>query len=109
MSFTVGAIPPVVDEVIEASNFQSDEIDKYLMHQATQKMLSLLQERLDLSDKQLPIRLQDCGNTVSATIPILIDQLRREGELVAGMKNLLIGFGVGWSWAGCGWQETFRA
>jgi len=52
--------------------------------------------------------VEDCGNTVSSTIPIVIDELRRDGRLKYGMHNMLIGFGVGWSWAGCLWRESWR-
>ena len=71
-------------------------------------MLEQLQKRLELTDARLPIVLETCGNTVSSTIPILIDHLRREKRLTPGMRNMLIGFGVGWSWAGCVWQETWQ-
>jgi len=59
---------------------------------------------LHLQPEQMPIVLEHCGNTVSSTIPIVIDELRRDGRLQPGMKCMLIGFGVGWSWAGCLWQ-----
>ena len=49
----------------------------------------------------MPIVLQDCGNTVSSTIPIVIGALRTSGRLTPHAKNMLVGFGVGWSWAGC--------
>jgi 3-oxoacyl-[acyl-carrier-protein] synthase-3 len=66
-------------------------------------MLQLLRERMELEPDRLPIVLEDCGNTVSSTIPIVIDRLRQEGKVQTGDHNLLIGFGVGWSWAGCTW------
>ena len=71
-------------------------------------MLEQLQARLGLDEARLPIRLERYGNTVSSTIPILIDELRGEGRLKAGMTNMLVGFGVGWSWAGCLWQESWE-
>jgi 3-oxoacyl-[acyl-carrier-protein] synthase-3 len=69
-------------------------------------MLDQLRERMGVSEQRLPIVLEDCGNTVSSTIPILIDKLRRDGRLQRGMRSMLVGFGVGWSWAGCIWRET---
>ena len=42
------------------------------------------------------------------TLPIVIDALRRDGRLKPGVRSLLIGFGVGLSWAGCAWTETWR-
>ncbi len=109
INFTVGAIPSLVDQVLESAEITRDEVDLFLMHQATYKLLSQLQQRLKLSDEQMPMVLKDYGNTVSATIPILINDLRRDGRLQPGMQNMLVGFGVGWSWAGCIWKETWPA
>jgi 3-oxoacyl-[acyl-carrier-protein] synthase-3 len=106
MTFTVDAIPQLVDQVLRSADRTLEEIDWLLFHQATSKMLKLLQEKMEVDDRRLPIRLQSMGNTVSSTLPILICQLRQSGELKEGMESLLIGFGVGWSWAGCWWKEA---
>jgi len=65
------------------------------------QMGRMMQERLGLDEDRMPIVLRDCGNTVSSTIPIVIDQLRSLGRIVPERLNMLVGFGVGWSWAGC--------
>jgi 3-oxoacyl-[acyl-carrier-protein] synthase-3 len=108
LSFTVVAVPKLIEQVLELAKLGESDVDLYLLHQATRKMLEQLQIRLGLDDERLPIRLTDYGNTVSCTLPILISDLRREGKLRVGMNNLLIGFGVGWSWAGCVWKETWN-
>jgi len=105
INFTVSAIPQLVEAVLKAAQLTSDEIDLYLFHQATLKMLEQLRERMRLAPERLPIALENCGNTVSSTIPILIDELRQGGQLRPGMRNMLVGFGVGWSWAGCIWRS----
>ncbi|MCA9204977.1 MAG: ketoacyl-ACP synthase III [Planctomycetales bacterium] len=107
MSFTVAAIPVLVGQVLEAAACTERDVDLYLFHQATLKMLEQLRVRMDIAPERMPVRMENCGNTVSATIPILIQSLRREGELKPGMKNMLVGFGVGWSWAGCMWNENW--
>lgn len=107
INFTVEAVPRLVDKILAAAELARDEVDLFLLHQATYKMLAQLQQRLEMDDQRVPIMLKDCGNTVSSTLPLLIDQLRRDGRLRQGMRNLLIGFGVGWSWAGCVWQENW--
>ena len=38
------------------------------------------------------------------TLPIVIDELRKADRIKPDTLNLLIGFGVGWSWAGCTWR-----
>jgi 3-oxoacyl-[acyl-carrier-protein] synthase-3 len=107
MNFTVVAVPKLIDEILELAKLTPSDIDIYLLHQATSKMLELLRTRLELDARQLPIRLEHHGNTVSSTLPILINDLRREGHLKPNTQNLLIGFGVGWSWAGCVWRDTW--
>ncbi len=105
INFTVAAVPKLVQNILDKAGLTPDQIDLYLFHQATYKMLALLQERLGLDERRLPILLRDYGNTVSATIPILIDEMRSQGRLSKSGQNMMVGFGVGWSWAGCIWQD----
>lgn len=106
INFTVESIPRLVDNILGAANLTKDDIDLYLFHQATHKMLSQLHDRMGLTEDRMPIVLREFGNTVSSTIPIVIDQMRSSSRLQAGANNLLVGFGVGWSWAGCVWREV---
>jgi 3-oxoacyl-[acyl-carrier-protein] synthase-3 len=108
MNFTVAAIPQLVEDILAQAGLTKDAIDIFLLHQATRKMLEQLQERLELDDQKLPIMLEDCGNTVSCTIPLLINHLRNSRQLYPGKRTMLVGFGVGWSWAGCVWDETWN-
>lgn len=108
ISFAVAAIPQLVNNILDAGNARREDVDLFILHQATLKMLQQLLEGLHIRPEQMPIVLEDCGNTVSSTIPIVIDELRRDGRLKPGMHNMLIGFGVGWSWAGCLWRETWK-
>ncbi len=107
INFTVSAIPGVVDQILTRAGMKLDDVDYFLMHQATHKMLSMLQQRIGIPEDRVPIRLADVGNTVSSTIPILIQGMRESNDLKPELKNLLMGFGVGWSWAGCLWQDTY--
>jgi 3-oxoacyl-[acyl-carrier-protein] synthase-3 len=108
INFTVAAIPKLVDDILESARVSRGEIDYYVFHQATYKMLVQLQQRLQLDETRMPIELSDCGNTVSSTIPIVIDRMRRDGRLRPGVRSMMVGFGVGWSWSGCVWEEVWR-
>ena len=108
INFTVGAVPELVENILTAANLAQKDVNLFLLHQATLKMLTQLQERLQLTDERMPLVLKDVGNTVSSTLPIVIDQVRRDQRLQPGMLSMLIGFGVGWSWAGCIWRETWQ-
>jgi 3-oxoacyl-[acyl-carrier-protein] synthase-3 len=107
MNFTLSAVPDLVDQVMNEAGIHPNEVDYLLMHQATKKMLEQLQERLNVGNSRLPIELERCGNTVSSTLPILIQDLRSDGRLIPGKQSILIGFGVGLSWAGCLWKESW--
>ncbi|QDU96168.1 ketoacyl-ACP synthase III [Lignipirellula cremea] len=107
INFTVAAIPALVDQILAEAQLTREQINFFLLHQATFKMLDQLQQRMDIPPGQMPIALADYGNTVSSTLPILIRDLRADKRLEQGAQNLLVGFGVGWSWAGCAWRETF--
>lgn len=107
IGFTVEAIPRLVDEILQANSLCDADIHRYLMHQATWKMLDQLRLRMNVSEERLPIDLADIGNTVSCTLPILINRLRNRGELSGPDTNMLVGFGVGLSWAGCLWRDDW--
>lgn len=109
INFTIGSIPGLLQEIVEEASMKMDEVGYFLFHQATFKMLSQLQQTLEVAEDKVPILLRDVGNTVSSTLPILIQQMRQSGDLTAEQKNLLVGFGVGWSWAGCAWQDVWNA
>jgi 3-oxoacyl-[acyl-carrier-protein] synthase-3 len=109
ISFTVEAIPRLVDEILAANQLSDADIGKYLMHQATWKMLDQLRNRMGVSEDRLPVELAEVGNTVSCTLPILIDQLRNQEKIDAKSVNMLLGFGVGLSWAGCLWRDQWAS
>ena len=44
------------------------------------------------------MNLEEYGNTSSASIPILMDEMNRKGMLEKGQKVILAGFGAGLSW-----------
>lgn len=107
VDFTVESIPKLVDMILASAQFDRRKLDFYILHQATLLMLSRLRERMEIAPERLPIVLEECGNTVSSTIPIVIESLRDQKKLRPGMNSLLVGFGVGLSWAGCLWTEAF--
>jgi 3-oxoacyl-[acyl-carrier-protein] synthase-3 len=107
INFTVDAVPRLVEEILHANGLRDADIAKYLMHQATWKMLDQLRSRMGVEESRLPIDLAEVGNTVSCTLPILIEGQRKKGELDGKSVNMLVGFGVGLSWAGCLWRDQY--
>jgi 3-oxoacyl-[acyl-carrier-protein] synthase-3 len=78
-----------------------EDMDFFVLHQANKFMLEALRKKLKVPHEKLPIMVEDCGNTVSSTIPIALFKLRQQGRLRQGHQLMLIGYGVGYSWAAC--------
>lgn len=108
VKFTVDVVPPLVEEILRRRGWSRSDVDLFLLHQATTFLLDAVKKRMELDSSQVPLALEEYGNTVSSTIPILIRDLRGSGRLQPGVRSLMIGFGVGLSWAGCAWTETWQ-
>lgn len=109
VTFTLSVVPSTVERILGNVGWARGDLNYLLMHQATAFMLEHLREKLGAPPELLPIDLEESGNTVSSTLPILIHNLRRKGKLCRGARSLLIGFGVGLSWAGCAWTENWSS
>ncbi len=109
VKFTLDVVPPMINRLMDEGGLAREDVDFYLVHQATSLMIEHLRDRLKLDADVLPLEMADCGNTVSSTLPILVRDLRECGRLRPGKRSLLIGYGVGLSWAGCVWTETWQA
>jgi 3-oxoacyl-[acyl-carrier-protein] synthase-3 len=72
-----------------------EDIDLYLLHQANLRIIDSIREHLGQPKEKFPTNLQKYGNTSSASIGILIDELSRAGELKDGATLLLSAFGGG--------------
>jgi 3-oxoacyl-[acyl-carrier-protein] synthase-3 len=96
--FMLTTVPDDIARACAANGIEQDEIDLYLLHQASNHMLSQLVRRTGIDPERVPIRIGQTGNLVSSSIPFLIADLAREGAL-SGRTTLLSGFGVGLSWA----------
>jgi 3-oxoacyl-[acyl-carrier-protein] synthase-3 len=100
-SFTLRAVPALVEKTIEKNNIDKEELDLYIFHQANKYMLDFLRKKIKIDENKFYIYLSEVGNTVSSTIPIAVYEALKDGALTKGMKVLLAGFGVGYSWGGC--------
>lgn len=98
--FAVRQVPKVIKEVLVQSHQEMDQIDYFLLHQANCRIIEAIAKRLRLDIKKFPVNLMDHGNMSSASIPVLLDDLNRQGRLKRGMKLIIAGFGAGLTWGG---------
>jgi len=97
-SFTIENIPKLIDETLQKNKLEKEDIDLYIFHQANKFMLNTLRKLIKVPKEKFYINMNDTGNTVSATIPIALQNAISEGLVSSGSKVLIAGFGVGLSW-----------
>ncbi len=75
------------------------DIDLFVFHQANERILSSLTERLELPPERVVSAIARTGNTSAASIPLALDFAREAGRLPQGARVLLCAFGAGVTWA----------
>lgn len=98
LEFTIRRIPAVVKELLAKAGMTMDDIQHVVLHQANEYMLRYLQKQLKVPNEKFAVHFAECGNTVSSTIPIVLQHLAESGRLAMGDRIMTVGFGVGYSW-----------
>lgn len=99
--FALEVVPQAVNKILANCNMNKADIDYYVFHQANKFMLDFLQQKCGLMEYSFWNDVKEYGNTVSNSIPLALYDLIRNNEVNRLEKVMLVGFGVGLSWAGC--------
>lgn len=97
-NFTLVNVPASIESILVKNDKTLDDIDHFLFHQANEFMLDHLRDKIGIPKEKFHKCIENNGNTVSSSIPILINSLNEKDILKSGDIILLIGFGVGYSW-----------
>ena len=97
-SFTIATVPRTVADCLAKNNLAMEDVDLFVFHQANKYMLDFLRKKCKIPAEKFYMNFKDCGNTVSASIPIALARAEQDGTLKPGMTVMLVGFGVGLSW-----------
>ena len=100
-NFTMDVVPQLVTDTLIKNNLDFDDVDFFIFHQANKYILEFLRKKIKIPKDKFYINIEETGNTVSATIPIALSQCLEQNLIKEGDSVMLIGFGVGLSWAGC--------
>jgi len=95
----VRAIEEVSHEVLAAAGLSPDDVDWFVPHQANQRIIDAVGNRLNLAPEQCYVNIDRYGNTSAASIPIALDEAVRSGKIRAGHVVLMAAFGAGLTWA----------
>ena len=85
-------------EALDRCGLDIAQIDCIIPHQANQRIINALMERLGAHDDQLFTNVERYGNTSGASIPIALTEAISSGVIRPGDIVLLIAFGAGLTW-----------
>ena len=96
--FAIKEVPLMIDKLLKTTNYSPEKIDWLLLHQANQRILDSVGERLNVSNEKILSNLSDYGNTSAATIPLMLDEAIRNKKIKQNDIIATSGFGAGLSW-----------
>lgn len=97
MAFTLASVPAAVEAVLAKAGIDKGEVDLFAPHQANAFMLERLRRKLGVAPERWLVELELVGNTVSSSIPLALERRLDAGS--GARLAVLVGFGVGYSWA----------
>ena len=96
--FAVREVPIIINDLLKKTDFDSADIDWLILHQANQRILDAVGERLKINKGKILTNLNNYGNTSAATIPLVLDEFIRNQKIKKNDIILTSGFGAGLSW-----------
>ena len=96
--FAVQKVPEVIEKALFRANLTSGDVDWLLLHQANQRILDAVAQRLKIGADKVISNLANYGNTSAASIPLALDEAVRQGKIKSGDTIASAGFGAGLTW-----------
>lgn len=94
----VRSMVEVSKTVLEESGFTSADVTWLLPHQANERIITAVGDRLGIPADRCIVNIASYGNTSAASIPIALDEAVRDGRLKKGDLVLIAAFGGGFTW-----------
>ncbi|MBF2000356.1 MAG: beta-ketoacyl-ACP synthase 3 [Synechococcales cyanobacterium M58_A2018_015] len=96
--FAVKKVPEVIEKALFRAHLSVEQIDWLLLHQANQRILDAVAQRLGIPDEKVISNMAQYGNTSAASIPLALDEVVRSGRVQPGDVIAAAGFGAGLTW-----------
>ena len=96
--FAVKEVPMILKKLFKKTNYSSEQVDWLILHQANQRILDSVGDRLKIPKEKILSNLEKYGNTSAATIPLVMDEAIRNNRIKQNDIIATSGFGAGLSW-----------
>ncbi|MBW4549570.1 MAG: ketoacyl-ACP synthase III [Aphanocapsa sp. GSE-SYN-MK-11-07L] len=96
--FAVKQVPEIIEKALFRANLTTEQVDWLLLHQANQRILDAVAQRLKIPAEKVISNLAKYGNTSAASIPLALDAEVRQQRVKPGDIIAAAGFGAGLTW-----------
>jgi 3-oxoacyl-[acyl-carrier-protein] synthase-3 len=86
------------EQALAEAGMEPSEVNLFVPHQANLRIMDAVAKRLRIPDERVVKNIAQYGNTSSASVPIGLDEARRNGRIRSGDAVLLSAFGAGFCW-----------
>lgn len=84
--------------LLDKTGISKDEIRYFVLHQANERIVEAVAKRLKQPMEKFPMSISRYGNTSTASIPLLLNEMLEQNMLKRGDKIIMSGFGAGMTW-----------
>ncbi len=95
----VVSMTDALERVLEKAGLAIGDLDLLIPHQANLRIIEAVGKRFGIAPEKVYVNVDRYGNTSAASIPIALDEARRNGILADGQTVGLVTFGAGFTWA----------
>lgn len=95
----VTRMPEVLRDTLDAAGVKQDDVALFLFHQANLRINEYVAQSMGIPPERCPSNMERFGNCSAASIPMLLDEVVRDGRLQRGQLVAMTAFGAGFTWA----------
>ena len=99
--FAVKTVPKSIQETLKLAGLSPNDVNLFFLHQVNARINQQIAKKLKVPPERFPQNIRLCGNTSAASIPVLLDNVNRAGQIPSGSIVVFAGFGAGLTWGSC--------
>lgn len=90
-----------IETVMKQAGITPEDVKYFILHQANIRIIDAIRQHLEQPTEKFPHNIEKYGNTSSASIPILLDEMKKENKIKAGDTLIFSAFGAGFTTGAC--------
>ncbi|MBO7507565.1 MAG: ketoacyl-ACP synthase III [Paludibacteraceae bacterium] len=99
--FAVQSSSHDIQQVMDKAKVTADDVSYFVLHQANLRIVDAIRTYMNQTEEKFPHNIERRGNTSSASVPLLLDEMNKNGQLKEGDIVVFSAFGAGFSSGAC--------